>query len=345
MSKWYLTCPRTVRMKFAAIQFSEEAHCGMCEISPSGDWLWLNQQVPLVSRLIYYSNNTNCLLLFLFRGKDYRRSKEPAAGVRFAVPAIGDKHNHGGRAESAGKNLPIVYMPGVVSAGPLCRKSPQHPVIDPATGTIYVEAKTKEVNGNVSSYFHRLHALDIATGAEKFGGPVVVQGRVKGTGDGNDGAGDGLKAFTISNGHLAPSPESQNPNTFGFPGATPSVSANGATDGLVWTIQSDAYLDNGPAVLHAYDATDVSRELYSSTQADAGTRDNPGLAVKFTVPTVANGKVYVLQASSNLLDWIPLQTNSPPPDPSVALPTHLFDFSDASAPNFPRRFYRAFEQS
>ncbi len=61
------------------------------------------------------------------------------------------------------------------------------PVIDPVTTTLYVEAKTKEVAGNVTSYVHRLHALDLSTGAEKFGGPVVIQATVPGTGDGNDG--------------------------------------------------------------------------------------------------------------------------------------------------------------
>jgi len=60
------------------------------------------------------------------------------------------------------------------------------PVIDPQSGTLYVVAKTKE-NG---SYFQRLHALDITTGAEKFGGPVVIQASVLGTGDGNDGHGN-----------------------------------------------------------------------------------------------------------------------------------------------------------
>jgi len=63
------------------------------------------------------------------------------------------------------------------------------PVIDPATGTIYVEAKTREVTNNVTTFFHRLHALDITTGAEKPGSPALVQPIVLGNGDGNDGHG------------------------------------------------------------------------------------------------------------------------------------------------------------
>jgi chitodextrinase len=59
------------------------------------------------------------------------------------------------------------------------------PVIDPATNTIYVVAKTKEVVGGTTNYVQRLHALDIATGAEKFGGPVVINATVPGTGLGS----------------------------------------------------------------------------------------------------------------------------------------------------------------
>ena len=83
--------------------------------------------------------------------------------------------------------------------------------------------------------------------------------------------------------------------TYNMHGATPSVSAQGTTNGIVWDIDNSAYLGNtpsssGPSVLHAYDATNLN-ELYNSSQA--GSRDTAGTALKFTVPTITGGKVYV----------------------------------------------------
>ncbi len=105
------------------------------------------------------------------------------------------------------------------------------------------------------------------------------------------GNGDVLKAFLITNGVIVATPKSQSTTSFGFPGATPSVSANGTNNGIVWDIQADAYSSSGPAVLHAYNATNLVQELYNSSQNLA--RDNPGGAVKMTVPTIAGGKIYV----------------------------------------------------
>ncbi len=376
------------------------------------------------------------------------------------------------------------------------------PVIDPASGTLYVEVKTKEVKSGVTSYVHRLHALDITSGAEKFGGPVVIQATVPGSGDGNDGHGnvpfnglrqmnrpglllyngtiflayashgdngpyhgwllaynaqtlaqtgvynstpngglggfwdagngpavdeagniylitgngtfsaasknygdsylkfsvtngiqlvdyftpynqldlanadtdvgssglcilpdslgtpahphllvggsksgsiylldrdnlgkynaanddqilqelpnfvggmwcspayfigtfylagngDYLKAFSVTNAAMSKNTIAESPDTFGYTGASPAVSANGTSNAIVWALEIGAYSSGGPSVLHAYNATNIAHELYNSDQA--GTRDVPGGATKYTVPTVANGKVYVGAAYS-----------------------------------------------
>jgi regulation of enolase protein 1 (concanavalin A-like superfamily) len=107
-----------------------------------------------------------------------------------------------------------------------------------------------------------------------------------------NGVGDVLRAFHLFGSNtLSGEPVSTSSAGFGYPGATPSISANGSQDGIVWSIQSDAYYYGGSAVLHAYDASDVSREIYNSNEA--GARDRLGSAVEFTVPTVANGHVYV----------------------------------------------------
>lgn len=97
---------------------------------------------------------------------------------------------------------------------------------------------------------------------------------------------DSIKAFPITNAVLAGAPSSQSSHTFAYPGATPTISANGATNGIVWVVENSS-----PAVLHAYDATNLANELYNSNQA-SGARDQFSNN-KFITPIVANGKVYV----------------------------------------------------
>jgi len=83
---------------------------------------------------------------------------------------------------------------------------------------------------------------------------------------------------------------SQSTHRFGYPGTTPSVSANGTTNGIVWAIE------NTGAILFAYDATDLTKELYNSNQAP-NNRDHFS-GNKFITPMVVNGKVYVGTATS-----------------------------------------------
>lgn len=99
--------------------------------------------------------------------------------------------------------------------------------------------------------------------------------------------GDSIKAITITNARLASTPTSQTANTFRHPGATPSISANGSNNAILWAAEN-----TNPAVLHAFDAGNLANELYNSNQASGG-RDLFGVGNKFITPTIISGKVYV----------------------------------------------------
>ncbi len=106
------------------------------------------------------------------------------------------------------------------------------------------------------------------------------------------GIDDNLSMYSVTEGLLSSKPVSIAPTKFRFPGCTPSLSANGMSDGIVWAIEPFVLTQRGPAaVLHAYDATNVSRELYNSKQN--AKRDTPGVQQKYSVPTIANGRVYM----------------------------------------------------
>jgi len=92
------------------------------------------------------------------------------------------------------------------------------------------------------------------------------------------------------------------PTTFGWPGSTPSISSMpDNSNGILWALQNDAFCTAlaqscGPTILHAYNANNLSTEYWNSTM---GSGNAAGNAVKFTIPTVANGKVYVGTRGNN----------------------------------------------
>lgn len=101
--------------------------------------------------------------------------------------------------------------------------------------------------------------------------------------------GDSLKAFPMTNAKMATTPSSVTAVTFPHPGPTPSISANGNQNGIVWALESGLA---SPGVLHAYDPANLAHEFYNSNQAANG-RDSFGNGNKFITPMIVNGKVYV----------------------------------------------------
>ena len=103
---------------------------------------------------------------------------------------------------------------------------------------------------------------------------------------------DVLKDFAVQGGQLSRTPVARGTERFIDPGAIPAVSSNGTTAGIVWLLSSKGWRSpDRPAVLHAYDATNVAHELYNSHQNSA--RDEAGRALRFAAPMIVNGRVYV----------------------------------------------------
>lgn len=130
------------------------------------------------------------------------------------------------------------------------------------------------------------HAIQtVGLDGSVFGAPAYWQGHVYVCAQD-----DVLRDFAIEDNRLAPA--AQGEMRFLPPGAIPAISANGSKDGIVWLIETgQGHASNVPAVLHAYDARNVAHELYNSAQNSG--RDQAGAALHFTIPTVADGRVYV----------------------------------------------------
>ncbi|HJS92243.1 MAG TPA: PQQ-binding-like beta-propeller repeat protein [Steroidobacteraceae bacterium] len=115
-----------------------------------------------------------------------------------------------------------------------------------------------------------------------FSSPAYFNGRIY-----YGSVGGTLAAFAVKDAKLGSLTASETTTQFPYPGTTPAVSANGTSNGIVWAVEN-----SDPAVLHAYDATDLTHELYNSSQAANG-RDHFGAGNKFITPTIADGMVFV----------------------------------------------------
>jgi hypothetical protein len=148
-------------------------------------------------------------------------------------------------------------------------------------GNIYVVDRDTmgKFNANTNAIFQQLN--NVLPGGiwstPAYFNNTVYYGDVSGT----------LKAFSISQAKLSTSPQSQSTTQFTYPGTAPSVSANGTSNGIVW-----AHENTNPAVLHAYDASNLAHEIYNSNQA-AANRDQFGSGNKYITPAVVDGKVFV----------------------------------------------------
>ena len=125
-------------------------------------------------------------------------------------------------------------------------------------------------------------------------------------------------AFRVTNGVVSSTPFTQTNFAIGFPGAQPSISANGAdpNSAIMWALRVDNFGQKGPAELMAFRAEDLSQELYSSNGTSF--RDQFGSSVKFTYPIVSNGHVY---AGSN--GFLAVFGLFPTPTAAPAAPSNL----------------------
>jgi len=161
------------------------------------------------------------------------------------------------------------------------------------TGTIYVVDRDNmgHYNPNNDSQIPQALANILPSGTVthtgNFKAPVYFGGSVY-----FGAVSDPIRALQLSGGSLSTT-TSQSPEAYNFPGGTIAISANGNTNGVLWAVERPDV--TVPGVLHAYDATNLSNELYNSNQS--GSRDTLDYATKFAPPIVVNGKVFVASVS------------------------------------------------
>ena len=149
---------------------------------------------------------------------------------------------------------------------------------------IYVANRDNLGKYNPSSASNVYQQLSGAVTGMIYGSPAYFNGVLYYGADG-----DSLKAFPVTKARVANSASSATAVKFQHPSPTPTISANGTQNGIVWALEDNT---NFPGVLHAYDSTNLAHELYNSNQAPSG-RDSFGNGNKFIAPLIVNGKVYV----------------------------------------------------
>jgi hypothetical protein len=121
----------------------------------------------------------------------------------------------------------------------------------------------------------------------------IVTNETPGAAPADYGKMDVLRAYKLENGLLSTQPVMKGSQQFFFPGATPWISSNGTSNAIVWVVRNPP--GGGPAILEAYDATNLSNLLFSATPGSSN--QTGGAFVRFVVPVVINGKVYVASAN------------------------------------------------
>jgi hypothetical protein len=166
------------------------------------------------------------------------------------------------------------------------------------TGRMYLIDRDNMGKNNTPNADQNLQTVTLG-GPGVWGNPAFF---LDNPGNGTPGSGSGIiyywgtsvpaEAFRVSNGVVNPTPISQTPFAIGFPGAQPSISANGSdpSSAIMWALRVDNFGQKGPAELMAFKAEDLSQEIYSSNAT--GLRDQFGSSVKFIYPIVSNGHVF-----------------------------------------------------
>ncbi|MFL6214860.1 MAG: BACON domain-containing protein [Blastocatellia bacterium] len=182
----------------------------------------------------------------------------------------------------------------------------------PGTNLLLIVGKDRVLRlfdrSNLGHYFsdHNANVQEFQAASNIFMGAPIYWNSPAGSQVYLWGAGDYLKVFRLTDGLFSAAPVSQSTfqSAFGYSNSAPlSLSANGsqAGSGIVWALcafSGDANSQTVAGILRAFDATDVSKELWNSKQNAA--RDDIGSFAKFNPPTVANGKVYVPTFSGQL---------------------------------------------